>query len=163
MDIQMLKNKNDTSVISVKTLFDHLKAITTGKDDQYFNKLDQASQKTWSNFMITKYLSMNIDFIETVNELQQYTINLPPNILFKLYAEIIPKGNVFLKYIKGKNDVNNIKLIKLIAKHFSISEKESSDYIDIFNKTENGIASLKSIVEKYGYNGNEIIKMMKKQ
>lgn len=163
MDIQMSNRKSIEKKCSVNTLFDHLKAITNGSDIQYFDKLDQASQKTWSNFMITKYLSMNVDFIEVINELQQYTINLPPNILFKLYADIIPKGNVFLKYIKGINSNYNIQLVKLIAKHFSVSEKESSDYIYIFNRTDEGINSLKSIVEKYGYSENEIKKMIKKQ
>ena len=56
-----------------KTLFDHIKAITQFQDPKYFDKLEEGDLKTWSNYMIHRFLSMNSDWIEVLAELQPYT------------------------------------------------------------------------------------------
>ena len=52
-----------------KTLFDHIKAITQFQDPNYFDKLEEDDLKTWSNYMIHRFLSMNSNWIEVLSDL----------------------------------------------------------------------------------------------
>ena len=61
-----------------KTLFDHIKAITSIQDPKYWDKLEEGDKKTWSNYMIHRFLSMNKDWIEVLSEIQPYTQVLEP-------------------------------------------------------------------------------------
>ena len=45
-------------------LFDHINAITTIQDPKYFDKLTDEDLKTWSNFMINRFLSMKPEWVE---------------------------------------------------------------------------------------------------
>ena len=69
-----------------KTLFDHIKQITSVQDENYWDKISDADKKTWSNYMVHRFLSMKMEWIELVNELQKY--NLEPKELYKLYTNI---------------------------------------------------------------------------
>lgn len=84
-----------------KSLFDHIRQITSVQDENYWDKISDADKKTWSNYMVHRFLSMKMEWIELVNELQKY--NLQPKELYKLYTNILPKGKQWLKYIKGEN------------------------------------------------------------
>ena len=44
-------------------LFDHINAITTIQDPKYFDKLGDEDLKTWSNFMINRFLSMKPEWL----------------------------------------------------------------------------------------------------
>ena len=44
--------------MAVKKLFDHINAITSEQDPKYFDKLTEEDLKSWSNFMINRFLSM---------------------------------------------------------------------------------------------------------
>ena len=65
-----------------KGLFDHIKAIRQYQDPKYFDKLDDEDLKSWSNYMIHRFLSMNPDWIDLIAELQPYTQALPPKALY---------------------------------------------------------------------------------
>ena len=52
-----------------KTLFDHLKAITQYQDPNYWEKLSDADKKTWSNYMVHRFLSMNLDWVDIISDL----------------------------------------------------------------------------------------------
>ena len=47
-----------------KSLFDHITHITQIQDPKYWDKLEEGDKKTWSNYMIHRFLSMNPDWIE---------------------------------------------------------------------------------------------------
>ena len=76
--------------MKTKSLFDHIKQITNVQNQHYWDIITEADKKTWSNYMVHRFLSMNMDWIELVNELQKY--NLKPKELYKLYTNVIPKG-----------------------------------------------------------------------
>jgi len=84
-----------------KSLFEHIKAITTEQDPNYFDKLTDEDQKSWSNFMINRFLSMNPDWVELVATLLPLTQTLRPEDMYKVYINVIPKGKYYLNYIKG--------------------------------------------------------------
>ena len=87
-------------IIKKKSLFDHIKQITSVQNADYWNTLSEEDKKSWSNYMVHRFLSMKMDWVELVNELQRY--NLKPKELYKIYTNILPKGKQWLKYIKGE-------------------------------------------------------------
>jgi hypothetical protein len=143
-----------------KTLFDHIKAITSEQDPKYWDKLEESDKKTFSNFMIHRFLSMNPDWIEVLSEIQPYTQTLEPKQLYLALIGIIPKGRYFLKYTKGKNE-NKYEswLVDLIKKDFLCSEKESEEYLEILYSTREGRENIKYICEKYGIESKQITKL----
>ena len=95
-----------------KSLFDHIKAITQDQKIDYWDTLEDADKKSWSNYMIHRFLSMNSDWIEVLSEIQPYTQTLEPKQLYLALIGIIPKGRYFLKYSDMK-DFTNLDLENL--------------------------------------------------
>ena len=138
------------------TIFDHLANITWKKTP--WSKLDEASQKTFSPYLINRWLSMNMDYIEIVDMFQQYTIGpLSKKHVYQLYFDFLPKQKSFNKYIKGKKqDKYNKELVKLIADHFQTARSEAEEYIGLLEKEQ-----ISSILKKYGKNEKEIKGLLK--
>lgn len=141
------------------TLFDHLSFITDKKVS--WDSLSEVDKKSFSPYMINRFLSMNKDYIELVNEFQKYTIGtLESKEVYKLYSDVLPKQKQFNKYIKGKKaDKYNSDLVELIAKHYLISERVAMEYLDMF--FESSLNTLKEIVKKYGITDKEASKLLK--
>ena len=143
-----------------KTLFDHIKAITFEQNPNYWETLDEADKKTWSNYMIHRFLSMNPDWIQVLSEIQPYTQVLEPKQLYLTLIGIIPKGRYFLKYTKGKNENKYEKwLVDLIKQDFQSSQKEAEEYLEILYSTREGRENIKYICEKYGVDSKQITKL----
>jgi hypothetical protein len=143
-----------------KSLFDHIKAVTQFQDPKYWDKLEEGDKKTWSNYMVHRFLSMNPDWIEVLSEIQPYTQVLEPKQLYLSLIGIIPKGRYFLKYTKGKKD-NKYEsfLVDLIKQDFMCSSKEAEDYCEILYSTREGRENIKYICEKYGVDKKQITKL----
>lgn len=143
-----------------KTLFDHLKAITQYQDPNYWEKLSDADKKTWSNYMVHRFLSMNPDWVDIISDLSVYTQTLPPDILYKTLIGLIPKGRYYLKYVKGKKDEKYEPwLVELLVVDYSVSKKEALDYLEILYATREGRENIKYICEKYGIEKKQITKL----
>lgn len=150
--------------IKVKTLFDHLHQITQVQDPKYFDKITDADKKTWSNYMINRFLSMNEDWIEIVAELDPHTTGrqLKAELTYKMYIDIFPKSRAFLKYIKGNTSIKYTpELVQLVMKHYEVSKKEAIDYLHIFYSTDDRLQKLKDIIAMYGIEQKEINKMVR--
>lgn len=150
--------------IKIKTLFDHLNNITQVQDSKYFDKITDADKRTWSNFMINRFLSMNPDWIEIVAELDQHTTGrqLKSELTYKMYIDIFPKSRVFLKYIKGNTTTKYTpELVQLVMKHYEVSKKEAVEYLHIFYSTDDKLGELKDIISMYGIEEKEIKKIIK--
>lgn len=146
--------------MAVKKLFDHLNAITAEQDPNYFDKLSEEDLKSWSNFMINRFLSMKPEWVELIATLLPLTQTLQPKEMYKLYISVIPKGKYFLKYIKGKSaDKYEDFLVELIKKDFQCSEKEALEYIEVLYSTREGRENIKYICEKYGTDKKQITKL----
>jgi len=141
------------------TIFDHLSFITDKK--RPWDTLSDVDKKAFVPYLINRWLSMNWQLVEIVNELQKYTIRqLSPKEVYQLYYDFLPKQRQFNKYIKGKKDGKyNAELIELIAMHFQISEKEASEYIELYLLTDKD--ALVSIVKMYGKSDQEVKKLLK--
>jgi len=143
-----------------KTLFDHIKAVTQFQDPKYWDKLEEADKKTWSNYMIHRFLSMNSDWIEVLSEIQPYTQTLEPKQLYLLLIGLLPKGRHYLKYTKGKK-VNKYEdwLVDLLKEDFMCSLKEAEEYCEILYSTREGRENIKYICERYGIDKKQITKL----
>ena len=141
--------------MKTKTLFDHIKQITNVQNQNYWENITDADKKTWSNYMVHRFLSMKMDWVELVNELQKY--NLKPKELYKLYTNVLPKGKQWLKYIKGVSDMKYPNwLVNLIVNENKVSKKEAVDAIDMYYLTEGGMLELGQLAQKWGVEPKKI-------
>ena len=143
-----------------KSLFDHIKAITSEQNPNYWETLSNADKKTWSNYMIHRFLSMNPEWIEILSEIQPYTQVLEPKQLYLSLIGLLPKGRYYLKYIKGKKE-NKYEswVVDLLKEDYQCSIKQAEDYLEILYSTREGRENIKYICEKYGIDKKQITKL----
>jgi hypothetical protein len=142
------------------TLFDHIKAITQTQDKKYWDKLTEADKKTFSNYMVFRFLSMNPDWVPMVAQLQPYLQEVPPKACYLALIDLIPKTRAFLKYMKAKGeDVYEKWLIELVTKHYNTSTLESEDYLKILYSTKSGRERIKELCTIYGVEPKQITKL----
>ena len=141
-----------------KGLFDHVTHITQKQTKGYWDSLNETEKKQWSNYMIHRFLSMKMEYVDVVNEIQRY--NLKPKDLYKLYINVLPKKKEWLKYVKGKKDMKHPKwLLEIVAKYYESSTVEAHEYLEVFYTTEQNKANLKTILQSYGADPKEIRKL----
>lgn len=138
-----------------KGLFDHVDAIYTNQKIDYFDTLTEADKKTYSNYMVNRFLSMNPHQIPFVNEIQKYNIDSKTHYLF--FSQILPKGKQFNKYIKKTKEVKYEEwLVDIVTNHFSVSKLEAEEYLEIYYKQNK--SSLRMLCEAYGIDSKKIKK-----
>lgn len=143
-------------------LFDHLKQVTSIQDKKYFSKITDGDKRTWSNFMVNRFLSMEPDFIDLINETQKYTVGgkMPPECMYKMLIDVIPKAKVFLQYIKGKTEGKyKPELIEIVKTYFMVSKAQAMEYVDILHRIGK-VQDLRELLERYGYEEEQIKKMV---
>ena len=137
----------------MKNVFDWLKEINSTKShpDAFTNQ----DWDIWNSYMVHRFLSMNPDYIELVNEVQ----SLPPSNkkqIYSIYREYIPKNNKWSKYVKSSSKEFDKDLVLQLKKHFNVSAREIKDYLKILDKKE-----VQSILSKQGLEEKEIKKLLK--
>ena len=138
-----------------KSLFDHINQITKVQNPKYWEQTSEEDKKTWSNYMVNRFLSMKPEWIELVNELQKY--NLEPKELYKLYISILPKGKRWLKYVKGRNDMDYPEwLINVVRNNDNCSRREAIEAVDMLMLTEGGMMELGELGRKWGIEEKKI-------
>ena len=136
-------------------IFDWLNQITLYKKN--WDSFSEEDHKSFNTFIINRFLSMNEDWIEIVNMLQQYTIGMESKDVYNLYINMIPKGKQFLKYIKGKsNKKYNKELIKILCDYFECSKLEVIQYMNLLSKEQ-----IKNTLTMYVKNKKEIKTLLK--
>ena len=136
-----------------KGLFDHINQITSNQTNDYWNTLTESDKKTWSNYMINRFLSMKMEWTDFVNEIQK--LKLAPRQLYLVYSNVLPKGKQYLKYIKKKKDpIYNTQVIQKISEYFEICQSESEDYLKLLSKKQ-----IRELVSKYGNTDKELKQM----
>ena len=152
------KKQTDEPKVKTMGLFDHLNVIRGTKTP--WEDLSESDKKSFSVYMINRYLSMSMDYIDLINQLQKYTIGvLDAREVYKLYCDILPKDKSFIKYIKGiKDEKFNNEVIDIVKTHYLCSKQEAEEYVELLitNHTED----LKRLLSKYGKNQKEIEKLL---
>ncbi len=143
-----------------KTLFDHINAITQDKNPKYWDTLEDADKKTWSNYMILRFLSMKPEWIELIADIQPYIQEAPPKAMYLALIDLIPKTRAFLKYMKPANaDKYEGWVIELVGRKYEVSLTEAEEYVHILYQTNNGKQHIKEICEMYGTDPKQITKL----
>ena len=144
--------------LKAKSLFDHIKQITDVQNPNYWDDISDEDKKSWSNYMVNRFLSMKMDWIDIVNEVQKY--DLEPEIVYKLYTNIFPKGKQWLKYIKGDKKMKYPKWVyEIVSKHLQCSMREASDAVEMYDISHGGQSELIDILMKYGKTEQECRKI----
>jgi hypothetical protein len=140
-----------------KTLFDHINAIYLEQKKNYFSGLDDGEKRTYSNYMVNRFLSMNIHQLSLVNEIQKY--NLPSDVHYLFFATTIPRGKQYNKYVKAAKETKYEEwLVTLVARHYRVSEVEAVTYLEIYYEQDK--PALRELCEKYGID-NKVLKKAK--
>ena len=146
------------AAIKAKSLFDHIKQITDVQNPNYWDDISDEDKKSWSNYMVNRFLSMKMDWIDIVNEVQKY--QMEPEMLYKIYTNIFPKGKQWLKYIKGDKKMKYPKWVyDIVAKHLQVSMREAGDAVEMYDISMGGQAELADILFKYGVEKKEVRKL----
>lgn len=149
----MAKIKKETNEVTAKRLglFDHISAVTEYQDPNYWKNISDDDKKTFGNFIIQRYLSMNPDWIEWIADVQPYIQSLPNEYFYRFFIDMIPPKKYYLKYIKGKkaNDYEDW-IVDLVVKEFGCSRKHANEYLDILYSTREGREQILTICQKYG-------------
>jgi hypothetical protein len=134
-----------------KSLFDHITQITNVQDPKYFDKLETEDKKTWSNYMVLRFLSMKYEWVETIAAVQPYLQEVPPKAMYLALIDLLPKGRHFMKYMKPKGaDKYEGWLVELVAKHYETSKLEAEDYLKILYASKSGKERIIQLAEDYG-------------
>ena len=146
------------ATVKKKSLFDHIKQITDVQNPNYWNDISDDDKKSWSNYMVNRFLSMKMDWVELVNEVQKYP--LEPEQVYKVYTDILPKKRQWLKYIKGGKKMKYPKWVyEIVAKHLQCSMREANDAVEMYELSHGGQAELVDILIKYGKTEDECRKI----
>ena len=138
----------------VTTLFEWLNEITLYKTAP--EDISQDSWDKWNSYMIHRYVSMNMDYIDVVNYVQKVNPQSKKQI-YSIYREMLPKRKVYLKYVKNQNKKNNQELAEYIADYLECSLGEADEYIYLLQDT-----GVRDILWKMGVEEEETEKLIKK-
>ena len=137
------------------TVFDWVNNILVHK--KHWDDFTEDEQKKFSPFIINRFLSMSVDFVDAVNICQEHTFQMEDKDVYNLYKNLIPKQKKFLRYIKGKKDKKyNKELINILCNYFECSKLEVIQYMDFLSKEQ-----LKNTLVMYGKNKKEIKALLK--
>ena len=152
------KRNGKKSLVKKKSLFDHINQITKVQNPNYWDEISDEDKKTWSNYMVNRFLSMKSDWIDLVNEVQKYP--LEPKELYKVYTSILPKKKQWLRYIKGDKKMKYPKWVyEIVGKHLQCSMRESANAVDMYDISMGGQAELADILFRYGIDKKEVRKL----
>jgi|TARA_B110000908_G_scaffold26617_1_gene30938 hypothetical protein len=148
--------KKSENTVKAKSIFQHLSGIKEKKES--WASLSDMDKKSFSPFIINRWLSMNMDLLPIVNILQKYTIGfLSARDVYKVYLDFLPKQKTFDKYIKGsKSSKYNKEVLEYLSKWYGVSQREVTDYLEILSKDD-----VINILTKYGLTDKEAKKLLK--
>ena len=134
-------------------IFDWLKCINTSKPP--VESFTDKDWEVWNSYMIHRFLSMDPNLLELVNEVQ----SLPPTDkqqIYSIYKEYVPKNNKWNKYIKSKVKQRNKDLIQYLTNYFQLSTREVKEYLQFLDNKE-----VTKILSQLGIENKEIKKLLK--
>ena len=135
-------------------IFDWLKEITLKKSD--WDSFTDEQKEQFIPYMINRFLSMNSHYIDIVNIVQKIPYTEKEKI-YNVYKSLIPKRNVYLKYIKSKTPTYPQKLLEYMANYAECSQREAKEYIPLLGKD-----NVKNVLINLNVDKKEITKLTQK-
>lgn len=138
-----------------KTIFDVVNGVTNLKIHP--ENLTPSDKKLVTPYMLNRILSMNMKYVELVNEFQRYTITLPGPSIYRVYFDFLPKEKNWAKYIKGgKENATNKELVAFLSGVFQIGDREAEEYLTLLYELPSGISEIINEMKKRGYDEKRI-------
>jgi len=135
------------------TLFDWLKELTGKKRD--WDSFSNKERESFNPYMINRFLSMHQPFVELVNYVQTIPYTEKKKY-YTVYCNLLPKQNVWLKYIKSKMKQPTVELVSAIAEIMECSRREAANAVMVLDNDH-----LEEVLYKGGYQDKELAKMFK--
>ena len=135
------------------TLFDWLKELTGKKRD--WDSFSDKERESFNPYMVNRFLSMHHPFVELVNYVQPIPYT-DKKKYYTVYCGLLPKQNVWLKYIKSSMKQPSKKLLDTIASLYEVSTKQAADWVDILDKKY-----IKEALQQQGLQKDEIKELFK--
>ena len=139
--------------MGLKNIFDWLNEVTLIK--RPVEDIPEESWEKWNSYMMHRYLSMYVGYVEIVNYVQKLNPQSKKQI-YSIYRQLIPKKKIWLKYIKNQNKTQKQELIEYISRYFECGLAEANHYIHILPPEE-----IKLILSEMGIDDKEIKKIYK--
>lgn len=152
--------QKSASSLKTASIIDFINYLTVEKKP--WDQLTETDKKAFSPFMINRWLSMSMDYVELVAMLQKYTMTvLDKEMVYRLYLELLPKQKIYLKYIKKETSKDyQDGLVELLKDYYLISRKDAIQYLDIYFSTVDRKNELKELIAKFGKTEKEIKKLL---
>ena len=135
------------------TLFDWLKELTGKKRD--WDSFSDKERESFNPYMVNRFLSMHEPFVELVNYVQTIPYTEKQKY-YTVYCQLLPKKNVWLKYIKSKMKQPTVELVSAIANIMECSRREAANAVMVLDNDH-----LEEVLYKAGYQSQEVAKMFK--
>ena len=137
----------------MKNVWDWLKQINSVKADP--SSFSDKDWELWNSYMIHRFMSMNPDYLELVNEAQKI---MPQNKkeIYSIYREYVPKNNKWNKYIKSNIKKLNNELVEHLSSYWECSKNEVKEYMEFLGNDE-----ILRILTSIGLEKKEITKILK--
>lgn len=152
--------QKSASSLKTASIIDFINYLTVEKKP--WDQLTETDKKAFSPFMINRWLSMSMDYVELVAMLQKYTMTvLDKEMVYRLYLDLLPKQKIYLKYIKKETSKDyQDGLVELLKDYYLISRKDAIQYLDIYFSTVDRKNELKDLIAKFGKTEKEIKKLL---
>jgi len=130
-------------------------------DKEPWDSFSEHERKSFSPYMINRFLSMEITYIDLVSYFQKFAVGqLNSKSVYEFYCDVLPKKRLYNKYIKSKNeDRYESWVIDIFCKYFEIGKSDIYDYLTILYSSEIGKQEVIRILEKHGIDKKEINKL----
>jgi hypothetical protein len=134
------------------TIFDWLNEITSSK--RSWDEFTDADKESFNPDMISRFISMKREYVDTVNIAQKYV--LPKRKLYEFYCGLLPKSKSFFRYVKSTKSINQ-EQVNALAKYYMCSTREVIDVLPLleeqeiertFNETQGYVATKKTKKKK---------------
>lgn len=147
--------------MKAKAPYEHVNNIFQQK--YRWEDLNEMDRKSFAPFIINRFISMSMDYIGIINELQVYTANfLPAKYVHDLYVDIFPKHKMFNKYIKSSKDTKfNSDLVEMMRNTEEFSSDEVESYLTLLVHQDSFDRIITEYLRMYGKTDSEITKMLK--
>jgi hypothetical protein len=136
-----------------KKFKDHIEQIINIKDKDYYKSLTSEERKSFSPWLIIKYLSYCYELVPILGEYLHRMNDLTPEQTYKVLIGIIPKGDYTFKVITGKKKkgvVYSKEMIEILNKEYECSTETSKEYIEILYEIGEYQKTREFLFKKYG-------------
>ena len=137
----------------IKNIWDWLKQINYIKADP--SSFSDKDWDIWNSYMVHRFISMNQDYVDIVNEVQQMHPQSKKEI-YSIYKEYIPKNNKWNKYIKSNVKQYKSDLLKYLSQYWECSQNEVKEYLNFLDDSE-----ILRILNRLGVQQKEIHQLLR--